>query len=49
LPDGRWRVVGRTRGHVIEDGGAPDGEVPGYAVSAAVDGARSAETLSHRR
>lgn len=49
LPDGRWRVVGRTRGHVIEDGGAPDGEVPGYAVSAAVDGARSAEIFSHRR
>ncbi|MBW0116307.1 hypothetical protein [Pseudonocardia abyssalis] len=46
LPDGRWRVVGRTREHRIEDGGAPDGPVPGYTVSAAVDGGRSAETAS---
>ncbi|GAA3235448.1 hypothetical protein GCM10017691_32800 [Pseudonocardia petroleophila] len=46
LPDGRWRVVGRTRDHEIEDGGAPGGPVPGYTVSAAVDGGRSAETAS---
>lgn len=33
-PDGRWQVVGRTRGHELEDGGAAAGEVPLYAVSA---------------
>jgi hypothetical protein len=46
MPDGRWRVVGRTREHRIEDGGAPDGPVPEYTVSAAVDGARSAEVAT---
>ncbi|MHA6625550.1 hypothetical protein ACU61A_08990 [Pseudonocardia sichuanensis] len=46
-PDGRWRVVGRTRGHDLEDGGAPrDGAVPVYAVSAAVGAERSAEMRS---
>lgn len=44
--DGNWRVVGRTRATVIEDGGAPAGELPVYAVSAAVGGARSTETRS---
>lgn len=33
-PDGRWQVVGRTRGHELEDGGAAPGEVPVYSVSA---------------
>ncbi|MBW0100045.1 hypothetical protein I4I73_29110, partial [Pseudonocardia sp. KRD-184] len=46
LPGGRWRVVGRTRDHEIEDGGAPDGPVPGYTVSASVGGERSAEVAS---
>ncbi|MDN5932539.1 MAG: hypothetical protein L0I24_15980, partial [Pseudonocardia sp.] len=49
MPDGRWRVVGRTRGHRIEDGGAPDGPVSEYTVSAAVDGVRSPEVDSGRR
>ncbi len=43
-PDGGWRVVGRTRATRIEDGGAGAGPLPEYAVSAARDGARSAET-----
>jgi hypothetical protein len=42
----RWRVVGRTRGTTIEDGGAPPGPLPVYAVSAAAGGTRSAETRS---
>jgi hypothetical protein len=46
MPGGRWRVVGRTREHEIEDGGAPDGPVPGYTVSAAIGGERSAEVAS---
>jgi hypothetical protein len=46
--DGRWRVVGRTRTTTIEDGGAPAGSVPVYAVSAAVGGARSDEGRSDR-
>jgi hypothetical protein len=46
-PDGRWRVVGRTRALSIEDGGAAAGPVPGYAVSAAADGERSAEIHSN--
>lgn len=33
-PDGRWQVVGRTRAHELEDGGAAPGDVPLYAVSA---------------
>jgi hypothetical protein len=46
-PDGRWRVVGRTRAVTIEDGGAPPaGPVPVYAVSAASNGERSAESHS---
>ncbi len=46
MPDGCWRVVGRTREAGISDGGAPAGEVAEYSVSAAVGGARSAETSS---
>jgi hypothetical protein len=42
----RWRVVGRTRGTSIEDGGAPDGPLPTYGVSVVVGGTRSAETTS---
>ncbi|WP_232663555.1 hypothetical protein [Pseudonocardia sp. TRM90224] len=42
----RWRVVGRTRATAIEDGGAPAGNVPVYAVSAAVAGVRSTECRS---
>jgi cell division septum initiation protein DivIVA len=46
-PDGRWRVVGRTRALDIEDGGAPPaGPVQVYAVSAAANGERSAEARS---
>jgi hypothetical protein len=46
-PDGRWRVVGRTRATEIEDGGAPVGPVGVYSVSAAgSDGSRSAEVRS---
>jgi hypothetical protein len=48
-PDGRWRVVGRTRGYTLEDGGAPrDGAVPVYGVSAASGGERSAEVRSEK-
>jgi hypothetical protein len=48
-PDGRWRVVGRTRAAEIEDGGAPLGPVGVYSVSAAgSDGSRSAEARSDR-
>lgn len=46
MPGGRWRVVGRTREHEIEDGGAPYGPVPAYTVSASVGGERSAEVAS---
>jgi hypothetical protein len=47
-PDGRWRVVGRTRDLAIEDGGAPpSGPVPLYAVSAAAHGERSVEIRSN--
>jgi hypothetical protein len=47
-PDGRWRVVGRTRALTIEDGGAPQaGPLPVYAVSAAANGERSAEIHSN--
>ncbi|TWF80903.1 hypothetical protein FHX44_116846 [Pseudonocardia hierapolitana] len=46
-PDGRWRVVGRTRDLSIEDGGAPsNGPVPVYGVSAAAGGERSPEIHS---
>ena len=45
--DGSWRVVGRTRATVIEDGGAPPGPVSVYGVSAAAQGGpRSGEVLS---
>jgi hypothetical protein len=45
--DGRWLVVGRTRGLSIEDGGASGaGAPPAYAVSARLDGVTSAETRS---
>jgi hypothetical protein len=44
-PEG-WRVVGRTTDTAIEDGGAPGGVVPVYAVSATVGQIRSAETRS---
>jgi hypothetical protein len=42
----RWRVVARTTSTVIEDAGAPLGELPTYTVSSAVNGARSAEVRS---
>jgi hypothetical protein len=45
-PDGGWRVVGRTRSTRLEDGGAGAGPLPEYGVSAARDGARSAETVT---
>ncbi|HVL83432.1 MAG TPA: hypothetical protein VM367_03935 [Pseudonocardia sp.] len=45
-PDGRWRVVGRTRAGSIEDGGAGPGVLPVYAVSASVDGVRGVEVRS---
>ena len=45
-PDGRWRVVGRTRAGSIEDGGAGPGVLPVYAVSASVDGVRGVEIRS---
>jgi hypothetical protein len=41
-----WRVVGRTTSTSIEDGGAPAGAVPVYAISATVDGLRSEEGRS---
>jgi hypothetical protein len=41
-----WRVVGRTTDTTIEDGGAPAGTVPVYAVSATVGQIRSDETRS---
>lgn len=43
---GRWRVIGRTRATTIEDGGAPSGPLPVYAVSAAAGGVRSVECRS---
>ncbi|MEC3914836.1 Ig-like domain repeat protein [Nocardia sp. CDC160] len=39
--DGSWRVVGRTRGTALEDGGALAGPVPVYGVVAAVGGQTS--------
>jgi len=41
-----WRVVGRTTATSLEDGGAPAGDVPVYAVSATVGGVRSDEGRS---
>lgn len=37
-PDGSWRVVGRTHGTEIEDGGAPADDIPVYAVATAIGG-----------
>lgn len=46
-PDGRWRVVGRTRESSIEDGGVPAaGEPPTYEVVAQVGDRFSPEALS---
>jgi len=45
-PDGSWRVVGRTHGTEIEDGGAPAGEVPVYAVATAIGGRYSEQARS---
>ncbi|MEC3954274.1 Ig-like domain repeat protein [Nocardia sp. CDC153] len=44
--DGAWRVVGRTRGTELEDGGAAPGPVPVYGVVAAVGGQTSEMTRS---
>ena len=41
LDGARWQVVGRTRATRLQDGGAPAGTVPVYAVSAAEGGVRS--------
>ncbi len=46
LDGDRWRVIGRTRATWLQDGGAPGGIVPVYAVSAARGGVRSAEGRS---
>ncbi len=46
LDGDRWQVVGRTRTTRLQDGGAPAGTVPVYAVSAASGGVRSAEGRS---
>ncbi|WP_433733058.1 Ig-like domain repeat protein [Nocardia sp. CA-129566] len=45
-PDGSWRVVGRTQATELEDGGAPAGGQPVYAVAAAVAGRYSEITRS---
>ncbi|QSR28894.1 Hypothetical protein CFH99_0090 [Nocardioides aromaticivorans] len=45
-PDGRWQVVGRTRGHELEDGGAAPGEVPLYSVSASSAAGFAADAFS---
>ncbi|AYF77293.1 Ig-like domain repeat protein [Nocardia yunnanensis] len=42
LVDGSWRVVGRTRGTALEDGGAEAGPVPVYGVVASISGRASA-------
>ncbi|MGX1808061.1 Ig-like domain repeat protein [Nocardia sp. NPDC055321] len=39
--DGSWRVVGRTRGTALEDGGAGTGPVPVYGVVASISGRAS--------
>ena len=46
LDGARWQVVGRTRATRLQDGGAPAGTVPVYAVSAAEGGVRSEEGRS---
>ncbi|MFE5284954.1 Ig-like domain repeat protein [Nocardia sp. NPDC056611] len=48
LADGSWRVVGRTRGVAMEDGGAPAGPVPVYGVVASISGRASDMTRSDR-
>lgn len=45
-PDGSWRVVGRTRGTALEDGGATTGPLPVYGVVASVSGQASEATRS---
>ncbi|MFJ4650155.1 hypothetical protein ACIP5Y_02655 [Nocardia sp. NPDC088792] len=40
-PDGSWRVVGRTRGTALEDGGAGGGPTPVYGVVASLSGLAS--------
>ncbi|MFD0364365.1 Ig-like domain repeat protein [Nocardia sp. GCM10030253] len=45
-PDGSWRVVGRTKATDLEDGGAPAGPPPVYAVAAVVAGKYSEITRS---
>ncbi|WP_458690765.1 hypothetical protein [Nocardia tengchongensis] len=46
LADGSWRVVGRTRGTALEDGGAPAGPMPVYGVVASISGRASEVTRS---
>ncbi|MFE4456546.1 hypothetical protein ACFROC_04235 [Nocardia tengchongensis] len=46
LVDGSWRVVGRTRGTALEDGGAPAGPMPVYGVVASISGRASEVTRS---
>jgi hypothetical protein len=46
LDGARWQVVGRTRATWMQDGGAPAGITPVYAVSAAQGGVRSPEGRS---
>ncbi|MFI6867014.1 hypothetical protein [Nocardia sp. NPDC050406] len=43
-PDNTWRVVGRTRTTELEDGGAPPGPLPVYAVVATLSGRSSEQT-----
>lgn len=44
--DGTWRVLGRTRGTSMDDGGAPDGPLPQYGVMARAGGVASARAVS---
>ncbi|MFE3793066.1 fibronectin type III domain-containing protein [Nocardia tengchongensis] len=46
LADGSGRVVGRTRGTALEDGGAPAGPMPVYGVVASISGRASEVTRS---
>ncbi|MTE13406.1 hypothetical protein [Nocardia aurantiaca] len=48
LVDGSWRVVGRTRGTALEDGGALTGPVPVYGVVASISGRASEMARSDR-
>lgn len=45
-PEGRWQVVGRTRAHELEDGGATPGAVPAYSVSARSEAGFSDDAFS---